>query len=334
MLTCISDTHLGAIRSSGTTPASQWALRQDVLKQFEQLLPKQGDLLINGDLLDAANIPISDVLKAYEILTDWLHTHTTSVLYNAAGNHDLPKTSTTLSSFQFLGKLLSRNFPERYVHIEQPMMTEHGYVIPHCINQDVFDAALEAMPPCDVLYLHCNVANPFAQQSDQSLNISLEQVAKVPAKHIVCAHEHAHRKVGKVLLPGNQIATSVADWLSGQDKFMTVVSDGKPNLVKVASLSDHFVELDWRNLSDTPHKFIRVTGDAAQEEAHEVVNALAAYRRRSDAFVITNAVQITSAEGLSTDFESTLEAAKGFDVIKCLLETLDAEERAVVETLL
>ena len=45
-------------------------------------------------------------------------------------------------------------------------------------------------------------------------------------------------------------------------------------------------------------------------------------------------MQITSAEGLSTDFESTLEAAKGFDVIKCLLETLDAEERAVVETLL
>lgn len=334
MLTVISDTHLGAIRSSGTTPATQWALRQHLLKSFESLLPDSGDLLINGDLLDTANIPVSDVLMTYEIISDWLNARSNATLYVSGGNHDFPKTSTAMSSFQFLGKLLSRGFPDRYVHIESPTMTPYGYVIPHCINQDLFDAALAAIPECDVVYLHCNVDSPFAAHSDQSLNITLEQIAAVPAKHIICAHEHHKRKVGKVLLPGNQFASSVADFLSNQDKFMAVIEVGVPRLVKTADRATQYTELNWRNLEETEHLFIRVTGSVEQTESHEVVNALAAFRRRSKALVITNAVQVLSAEGLSENFEATLEAAKGFDVIKCLLETLDDEEKVVVEGLL
>lgn len=48
--TCISDIHAGAIRSAGTTPATRQALRERILLKFEQLLPDEGDLLINGDL--------------------------------------------------------------------------------------------------------------------------------------------------------------------------------------------------------------------------------------------------------------------------------------------
>ena len=333
MLTVISDIHIGAIRSGGTTPASQWALRKNILSKFKDLLPPEGDLLINGDLFDSANIPISDVLATYEILSDWLQAHPTSRLYNSAGNHDLPKTSTTLSSFQFLGKLLSRSCPN-YRHIEQPTMTPYGYVIPHLVNQEVFNEALENTPPCDFVFLHANYDNFFAQQSDQSLNVSKEQAQALPCKNVIFGHEHHGRRLGKVLIPGNQVASSVADWISEGDKYHIVIRDDLVTFNLTAARNDEYIELDWRNLTDTEHKFIRVAGKASQEEAHEVVNALAAYRRKSEAFVITNAVQIESADGLSTDFEATLEAAKGFDVIKCLLETLDAEERTVVESLL
>jgi metallophosphoesterase superfamily enzyme len=335
MLTVISDLHLGAIRSSGTTPTTQWALRQHLLQEFAGLLPVEGDLLINGDLADTGNIAISDVLKTYEILSDWLEAHPSSKLYNSAGNHDKNKTSNVLSSFQFLGKLLSRNFPERYVHIEQPTMTPYGYVIPHLVNQDVFDAALAATPKCEYVFLHANYDNFFAKQADQSLNVSKEQAAALPCKTVIFGHEHHARRLGKVLIPGNQLATSVSDWLSAGDKYKVVIRGGFGVHFEATALRDQeFVEMSWRDLQPTGHKFIRVNGSATQEEAHEVVNAIAAFRRTSEAFVITNAVQIESVEGLSADFESTLEAAKGFDVIKCLLDTLDAEERVVVEGLL
>lgn len=334
MLKVISDNHIGAIRSGGTTPATQWALRQHLLKAFESLLPDSGDLLINGDLFDTASIPVSDVLKTYELLADWLQNNPSSTLYSSAGNHDLSKTSTTMSSFQFLGKLLSRSFPSRYVHIEVPTLTPYGYVIPHLANQDLFDAALEATPECELVFLHANYDNGFAQNSDQSLNVTKEQASALPCKHVIFGHEHHGRRMGKVLIPGNQQASSVADWISPGDKYSITVSDGKVHFNCEASRSIEYTELNWRNLEETEHLFIRVVGDATQEESHEVVNALAAFRRRSKALVITNAVQVLSAEGLSENFEATLEAAKGFDVIKCLLETLDDEEKVVVEGLL
>lgn len=334
MLTIISDTHIGAIRSAGTTPASQWALRQHLLTSIKNLLPDSGDLLINGDLFDTSNIPISDVLRTYELLGDWLQDHPTSKLYSSRGNHDASKTSNVLSSFQFLGKLLSRNFPARYVHIEEPTMIPYGYVIPHAINQALFDEQLAATPACDFVFVHANYNNTFAQNSDQSLDVSAEQAKSLPCKHVIFGHEHHGRRLGKVLIPGAQFASSVADWLSAGDKYLTVIQDGKVEFRKTAARSEQFIELNWRDPKETEHKFIRVVGNAAQEEAHEVVNAISAFRRTSEAFVITNAVQVATAEGLSTDFESTLAAAKGFDVIKCLLGTLDEEEKTVVESLL
>jgi len=239
-----------------------------------------------------------------------------------------------MSSFQFLGKLLRRSFPSRYVHIEVPTLTPYGYVIPHLANQDLFDAALEATPECELVFLHANYDNGFAQNSDQSLNVTREQAAALPCKHVIFGHEHHGRRLGKVLIPGNQQASSVADWISPGDKYSITVSDGKVHFNCEASRSAEYTELNWRDLKETEHKFIRVVGNAAQEEAHEVVNAISAFRRTAEAFVITNAVQVATAEGLSTDFESTLAAAKGFDVIKCLLGTLDEEEKTVVESLL
>ena len=83
MLTCISDTHIGAIRSAGTTPATRQTLRELILIQFSNLLPDEGDLLIGGDLFDATHIPASDLFVTYDMLTHWLRSHPNSYLYNS-----------------------------------------------------------------------------------------------------------------------------------------------------------------------------------------------------------------------------------------------------------
>jgi hypothetical protein len=332
MLTVLSDIHIGAIRAAGTTPVTQYALRQHVLSEFKRLLPATGDLLLNGDLLDQSNIPISDVLQTYIILNDWLRENPESKLYNSTGNHDASKTSTVLSSFQFLGKLLKLAHPDRYVHIEEPMMTPHGYVIPHLRNQDLFNYALEQVPECSFLFVHANFDNGFAAQSDQSLNVSREQAEICKARLIVFGHEHHKRIVGKVIIPGNQIATSVSDWLSPQDKGYVTITNGSLALIHNAIREQEFVELDWRNLEVSNHKFVRVSGEASGDEASDVVNAINAFRKKSDAFVITNAVTISTGS-VKVDFDSTLASVQHFSVMDALKEIMTEEEMTVLEAL-
>lgn len=332
-LTILHDIHIGAIRSAGTTPESQMALRNAVREKFAALLPSSGDLLILGDLFDTSNVPILEVFETYKILTAWLERNPSSRLYNVAGNHDTSKTSNIFSSFQFLGALLQMQFGGRYFHIEQPQMTPHGYVVPHLRNQDLFNAALEAVPECDFLFVHCNIDNNFAAQSDQSLNMSQQQIVDCKAKQIICAHEHHSRTVGKVLLPGNQIATSVSDWLSEGDKFYTVIENGVAELHTAVRRVDEFIEMDWKSIEQSDKPFIRITGSAEASEVSGAITAINKLRSKSKAFVVTNAIQTMVEEGGAAIFENSLESVQKFSVVEALRGMLTEDEFRVLEKL-
>lgn len=328
-LRVLNDTHIGAIRSAGTTIKSQLELRKHILQRFEQLLPDEGDLLINGDLFDSYSAPIVDVLSTYEILADWLHAHPTSVLYNSAGNHDLGKTNTIMSSFQFLGKLLSRLFSERYVHIEQPKEIPYGYVIPHLANQELFNNALSKIPACRRLFLHCNLGNKFAETADQSLNLSLAVLDSLPCSEVILGHEHKSRTVGRALVVGNQIPTSVADWLgTDTDKYYAEVGSST-TLHLCSERNKEFIQLDWQNLKVTEHKFVQVTGSAESAQAFEVVSSINKFRKVSDAFVVANAVEVRTDDG--TVFSANLESVKAFSILQCLKESLTDKEFAKIK---
>lgn len=331
MLTCISDIHAGAVRSAGTTPTTRQTLRERILLKLESLLPDQGDLLIGGDLFDATHIAASDLFATYGILTRWLTAHPNSYLYSSRGNHDCASSSNVMSSFDLLGKLLTMHFPDRYVHIDKPTATPHGYVIPHMPNQVLFDDAIAAVPECDFLFVHCNISNCFAAQSDHSLNLSLEQIAACKAKQIVCAHEHHGRTLGKVTIPGNQIGSSVSDWLSPGDKQYAVIRDGKLTLHTCARRADEFAEMPWNDLKPSTAPFIRISGEATAAQASEALAAVAAYRRTSEALVVANAVKVQAAEG--ADFEDAVADMKGYDVMSMLREVLEPNEVKILEGL-
>lgn len=331
MLTVLNDTHIAVLRSAGTTPASQWELRQYVLARFKFLLPTHGDLLINGDLLDSMSVPVYDVLEVYKTLVSWLQANPSSRLYISAGNHDHSRTSSTLSSFQFLGKLLAMA-SDRYIHIEAPTVTHYGYVIPHLPNQGSFDEALLAIPAgTKVLFLHCNVCNFHAVNSDQSLNISQEQLEALTVDYVIVGHEHKMRRLGKVYIPGAQIATSVSDCTGVTQRWFATISDGQVTLNPL-DCSGEYAEVDWRNIGNPTAKFIRCIGTATVMEAAAVVTAISRLRQNSEAFVITNAVQI-EIEGGSSVFEDSLETVQQFSVMNALRELLSVEEMAILESL-
>lgn len=324
-LRVINDTHIGAIRSAGTTAASQLALRKHILERFQKLLPAAGDLLINGDLFDSFSAPMNDVLSTYEILADWLHEHPSATLYNSAGNHDLAKSSNVMSSFQFLGRLLTRQFPTRYVHIEQPTEIPYGYVIPHLANQELFNAALSGMPSTKWLFLHCNLGNKFAETADQSLNLSLPVLDTLPCDEVILGHEHKHRIVDKAVVVGNQIATSVADWLGSEpDKYYADLEGKASQLFRCAEKQKEFIQQDWKDLKETGALFVQVTGNAAADQAFEVVSAINKFRKLSNAFVVSNAVDVTADDG--SVFSANLESVKAFSILQSLKESLTAGE--------
>lgn len=329
-LQILNDVHIGAIRSGGTTPSTALALRKKLLDDFQKLLPKRKDLMLLGDLFDKANIPLADVLETYKILSNWLEENPDNWLFNVAGNHDLSGSSNVLSSFQFLGALLKHSFPDRYMHIEEPAYTPHGYVIPHLRNQDLFDLALDQAPAGKVLFVHANFESPFAQHSDQSLNFTREQVEK--AKLVVCAHEHQARSLKNVEIPGNQIASSVSDWLGAKTKRFLSLDETGFYYTECARNFDEFIVQDWQDLEDTGHIFVRVEGSATAEQASEVVTAINRFRKTSAALVITNAVKIVS-EDSEVDFESTLSEVQGFNVMDALKSFLTAEELKIIESL-
>lgn len=333
-LKIISDLHLGVQRSAGTTPVSAYLLRLSLLKQAADLIDtcRDSDLMILGDLFDSTSVPMSDWLASFQMLQDRCSgspRHT----YLVGGNHDYPKTNTTLSSFQLLCAVLTDLNPDKVTAIHTPQMTPHGFVIPSLANQDLMDQALESVPTCEVAYLHVNYDNKFAAQSDQSLNLSPEQAELCLAKNIVIAHEHQTRKIGKVWIPGNQIVSSISDCLGSDAKRWTIVENGQPRFEKLYDIQEVYEQMPWDCLVDSDKPFIRVSGQASSAQASEVVSAISVYRRQSSALVITNAVKVLAEDG-SQVFERSLESVKAFDVMSALKEFLKPEEFAVVEKVL
>lgn len=339
-LTVLSDIHIGTLRSAGTTPASAYALRGYLLEETNNLLNQiNTDLLINGDLFDKENIPLADLAQAISMFVGWLQKG--NRLWLSPGNHDLAKNSGVQSSFQFFGKLLTGMRPDQVTYISDLTEIYTGiWVLPHLANQDLLNDRLAKVPACKVLAVHANYDNNFAQESDHSLNISKSQAEACLADLILFGHEHQTREAlgGKVLIPGNQIPSSIADCLgcTSGTKFYTAVNieSGVAELKPFQALD--FTEVDWKELATVKPtaRFIRVTGQAVPDEGAQVAQVISRFRSTADAYVITNAVQMRTGEEQTEQFAQSLESVQAFDVLGALLEVLSEEEGNAVKELL
>lgn len=345
----VNDVHLGVMRASGTTPKTAYELRAGLQAKLRELLMAHLDVdaILNGDLFDTFQVPLSDVLEAYETFSMWLEA-SRGILFLVEGNHDWSKDSSKLSSFAFLGRILQQAFPARVFVVSEPLqINEQLYVIPHMPNQDMFDLALkqaEALRNHAIL-LHANYDNHFAVESDHSLNVSREQAERLVAggNRLIFGHEHQARRElhDKVWITGNQWPSSVADCLHnpGDRKFAHLLNfdtEGwTPLPVETWAAEGQYADIDWRFLSDVPAtaQFVRVSGEAPAEQAADVVDLIAKFRQTSHALVITNAVKVAGSKELS-DVTASVEQIKAFDVLAYLFENLDPAQVEFVRGLL
>lgn len=343
----INDVHIGVIRG-GTTPATALALRQATLDRFGDLLGwcNGSDILINGDLFDQGNIPYTDMWRTVELVSDYIRKWGDVMVFCPAGNHDLTKNTTLMSSFQIFCAFMSRMHPANFVSIFEPYSSKQHdmHIIPHLPNQALFDEALKKVPKCKHLFLHCNYDNKFAEEKDHSLNLSPEQAEKLPVDAIIIGHEHqrSSHMAGKVIAVGNMIPTSVADCLGNDAKYMLKVLSDKLEFIPTWKADNDFAQPDWKELSkllvneiDGSYfgpRFIRVVGEATAAEASQVVAAISKFRSKSQAFVVTNAVAIDGVRG-DEDIHLSLESVKSFDVFKEIMALLTPAEAALINSL-
>jgi hypothetical protein len=179
---------------------------------------------------------------------------------------------------------------------------------------------------------------------DHSLNLSRKQAKDLRDKGIVMVlgHEHQQRDLmgGNVVIVGNQFPSSVSDCLNNDTKRCVVIDEGgKLESIQTWSRDDkvgYFKEVDWRDVATFIHEpagFIRVCGKASGEESAEVVKVISTLRQKSEAFVVTNAVQVEAAAGLE-DIASSVEDVRSVNVIDLLLETLNPDQQRAVKQLL
>lgn len=331
----INDLHIGALRNAGTTIPSALALRNFGLSKLSEMLDEVNDhLVILGDLFDTYSVPMVDLLSVYRQLAGWLDKGYRLTLI--PGNHDLSKDSSRLSSFEFLSGLLLELPNVDYI-VGGGWVDEVAgvYAISHVANQDLLDLELSKVPTCRFLLLHANYHNGFAVDSDHSLNVSQEQAEACPADKLFFAHEHYHRKAlaDRVWVAGNQFPMSVSDCLDGQNKFMhRLYADGRITRIPTWA-KDDYAEIDWRNPEKTDARFVRFIGECKPEESADMAGIIVAYRKASEAFVITNAVKVTTGEEASTLALESLEAITNFNVMEALREYLSEEEFKTLESL-
>ena len=351
----LNDVHIGAVRSAGTTIKTRAAIQQYLLDELKKLIWQYlMDLVINGDLFDGYEVDNGQVLLLYMVFHEYLESNPSLIIDLILGNHDVAKNSQRTSSFAFLCTLLKANFPDQ-VRIHDKglsQIAEHVWVIPHCVNQDAFDVELQrVLDEVEVpgyLLLHANYDNNFAVESDHSLNVSEDWARKLVKSKwtLVFAHEHQRRNMmaGQVIITGNQWPTSVSDCMAHGDAqkdgkkfvyvFRTEEDFGTERLTVSLSPTDEptwqadgdFTEMDWRDLQPSSCRFIRVTGEADATESADMINAIARYRQKSEAFVITNAVKVAGIAGISEMAEISVERLQAVDVLKSLCEKLEPHE--------
>lgn len=369
----LNDTHLAAARKGGTTPQSAEALHQFLLSEFKRILWENmdKDLIHAGDLFDEMEVPNRFVLEAFTILSDWMEISERRV-YLIRANHDHHPAGKKLSAWDLLAEILisAKGSQVQVIRGDLTVIGDNILAIGHCDNQDLFEIELEKaikVAPSigvnkdhrDILILHANYLNPFAAQSDHSLSVDEDMLARLveAGYQVLGAHEHQARSLvltnGKfktlpefdpnadLIVLGNQTPSSIADCLShGQaqrdgKKYAHVIEGKEISRLETWNNTGNFISVEWSDLARVEDQmFIRVTGKITKEQSAEVLSVIAKFRSKSKAFVVSNNLQVEGVTLMESDDEFSVEDIKSFNIKDEFLALFDAKEQAVLRPLL
>ena len=341
----LNDLHLGVRRVKGTTPESRLAMENWMFNTLEGLLEEleYDAVVVAGDLYDKRTVPEHVILRTIKTFNQ--HTSSGGAVI-MLGNHDeegrASVNDNTISSAEMTEELLTNSMLVKGAPMR---FDEKIYLIPHMFNQEEFDKAVEDCPENCFMICHCNVDSPFAV-GDSSLNLSKEQIKTLKEKNVIviAGHEHIQRDLDNVWIPGNQIPTSISDLTNCEEKVCYIIDtdtlgvevftvfnarsyspDGSRRVMEGLLKEYDYKTLLSGGIANFP--FIKISGTCATEEWPDVLRAYSKLRKESEAFVISNKVEVPAyTVGSISEKEVT-----DFNVVDLLISAIDEEFREEVK---
>lgn len=332
----LTDSHLGRRAVAHTQNLSSKLLDAAILKNtLTAATNEYGQLVVHvGDLFDKSHNPEHVLLDGLKVAQKC------DVIL--AGNHDLANREGTKTSIEVVGEvhdnLCRAEVSEvKFEDYEDDSDGTLFTIIPHHSSQDLFDKAVDLVSsgPAmggtegkkDIVFLHCNFNNPFAQ-NDASLNLSTEQAERLLThfKYIVMGHEHNHRweMDNRLLILGNTHPTNFGD--IADKYFWDYNKDNGFTKTLCWSKDEHFIKVKVGDLlssglvlKNSPN-FIEIVGEKIDPAlAPELAAAMQDIWETCDdnLFMVRNNVQFKTIESTTIDTEVQLE-----DVTKAITEDL------------
>ena len=190
----LGDVHLGRTFRSGVPMHRRGDREKMVFDQFVAELALPGDITIQvGDIFDRHRVDLNVVMATFGAIRDAALVAPDQTFYFLAGNHDLSKDSTKVSSFDVLAELCSNidnvNFLKEPETFSWPNLPEGPLSILFLPYDPLTPAALvaaeAAREPVDLVVGHWDRVAPT---NDFNL-LPLTQLAKI-TKRVITGHDH------------------------------------------------------------------------------------------------------------------------------------------------
>jgi len=343
----LNDLHLGVRRVKGATPESRLAMENWMFNTLEGLLEEleYDAVVVAGDLYDKRTVPEHVILRTIKAFNQETRGKRVVIML---GNHDeegrAAVKDNTISSAEMTEALITNSMLVR----GEPAVFEGLYLIPHMFNQEEFDKAVEDCPENCFMICHCNVDSPFAV-GDSSPNLSKKQIKTLKEKDatVIAGHEHIQRDLDNVWIPGNQIPTSISDLTNCGEKVCYII-DTDTSGVEVFTVFNTrsyspdgsrcviegiYKEYDYKTLLSggiANFPFIKIAGTCTTEEWPDVLRAYSKLRKESEAFVISNKVEVPAY----TVGNISEEEVTDFNVVDLLISAIDEEFREEVKNVI
>ena len=207
-----SDFHIGMTRTANHTSESSQRREQASREMLRQVLATPHDLAVcGGDFFDKFSNPETTIIDAMEYADQF------DVILS--GNHDHSQRADTKSS---LDVIASANL-ERGAVTSEPFFGKNLYLVPHCLSQELFMAALDDAQQRAaraehnvprILVTHCSYDLSF-ELSTSSLNLTRERAEQLLTAfdYVLLGHEHVAREDfdGRLQVIGSHFPTSFSD---------------------------------------------------------------------------------------------------------------------------
>lgn len=352
MLNLFTDPHLGLGARTNTSASSTKALDHALYTKAANIVTKYNNLICAGDLFHRSHNREGVISQGAKIASN--------CDLVIGGNHDNTNRADDCSSLDVVTKICDSVLTTVVggVQIYADLEFDSGEivtVVPHHSSQELFDQAITRACDCkgDLVILHCNFNNPFVDEIDTALNLTIAQAERLlkSYSYIVIGHEHMTRweMNGRLLALGNTHPTGFSDISNKYVWHFDKTQDSPWSRTKIWDKSELYISLTASEIYDLPEsefevgkgtvtpQFVDIVGDLEAEHMPELAHRIgliwdkwSPFMVRNQVNAITESTESLMEEGYKIeDFSSKIKA--GLADSPKLLEKFNAELAKVGE---